>query len=74
MYFYYSHLHVDCVKGNGTLFMSCHDDTLTVSWPTNVTFDAVTSTVPESLETSLNQRIAQQVRGLYLFLPGNTPP
>ena len=36
--------------------MSCRDDTLTVTWPTDVTFNATVTEIPEDLRQRLNRQ------------------
>ena len=54
--------------------MTCTNNTLTVSWPTDVTYDGGVVEVPSELTQALNDRIAAKGRAFYLVMLTNTPP
>ena len=56
------------------LKLTCTNNTLTVSWPTDVTYDGSVIEVPSELTEALNDRIAVKGRAFYLVMLTNTPP
>ena len=56
--------------------MSCRDDILTVTWSTDVTFNATVTEIPEDLRQRLTDRLIIESRDPYLSLViiNNIPP
>ena len=56
--------------------MSCRDDILTVTWSTDVTFNATVTEIPEDLRQRLTDRLIIESRHPYLSLViiNNIPP
>jgi hypothetical protein len=54
---------VDCSPQVGSQAkLSCENDTLTVTWSTDVTFDGTVTEIPIDLKQSLTDRIADESR------------
>ena len=56
------------------LKLTCTNNTLKVSWPTDVTYDGSVVEAPRELTEALNDRIAAKGRAFYLYILTNTPP
>ena len=56
--------------------MSCRDDTLTVTWSTDVTFNATVTEIPHDLQQRLTNRLLIECKHPYLSLviTNNIPP
>lgn len=67
----------DCNALTGTSpSQSCVDDILTVSWPTDVTFDGTVSGIPAVLRKQLTDRLIEASRNpiLDLVIVSSIPP
>ena len=54
--------------------LTCANNTLTVSWPTDVSYNGSVVGVPTELEQTLDDRILAKGAAFYLVMLSNTPP
>ena len=56
--------------------MTCKNDTLTVTWPTNVTYAAAVTDIPNVVRQKITQRLIKESNFpiLNLVVPTNNPP
>ena len=64
----------DCTCGSGAE-LTCQNDTLTVTWSTDITFDATLLEIPTALYSKLTQRLIEESRFpiLYILLLNQNP-
>ena len=56
--------------------MTCKNDTLTVTWPTDVTYAAAVTDIPDGIRQKITQRLIKESNFpiLNLVVPTNNPP
>ena len=67
---------VECTPLAGSAKLSCSQDTLTVTWPTNVVYNGSVSQIPATLYNDLTDRLltASKHPILDLVIVSNLPP
>ena len=69
------HLILDCNRASDvSIKLTCANNTLKVSWPTDVTYNGSVVDVPSVLRQPLNERIVAKGAAFYLVMLTNTPP